>query len=412
MSLLITAAIVSVGIVGLMSLLARSRLGMGGAIAVSGFGCLLFSFVFSPALALQCLLTCLAGILCLVFHAKPKTFLGSSIGAALASFALFVGLGLQEWHEREQLRKQYPMQSVAHRLEYETERNSTPNQNDASEASPQLSSQVQERLQDQEDDARYWGRSGQLRSLHRRTTSQFVMAQGFGPVRMAGTWPDRIKLPEAKSIPLPSPPEDYPYDQDAADGLAAEDAGTRIPPRESFLSLHDSGLNDFLDPERMGYVKSRDEVAGFLPHHFREVPRLNEKQVQDNWQVTRLELVSLLKYETPRVYVSRHLPKMDELKDAPTRPLNGFEKRGLPKLRHEQDLVVEEGLNRIRMLGSLRAGEDCMQCHLVERGELLGAFSYDLYRAEPVEPPENEPPAEPQARRERFGGGISMTGQR
>jgi hypothetical protein len=34
------------------------------------------------------------------------------------------------------------------------------------------------------------------------------------------------------------------------------------------------------------------------------------------------------------------------------------------------------------MLGSLRAAKQCLDCHNVQRGELLGAFSYRLTLAE------------------------------
>src|SRR5262249_61836230 len=96
------------------------------------------------------------------------------------------------------------------------------------------------------------------------------------------------------------------------------------------------------------------------------------------WAVERLELVGLLKYEEPVVYLSDYLPRMDELRDAPTRPLDAFEQEALAALRGGQDLMVQDGPDRMRMLGSLRAAKQCLRCHRVEHGELLGAFSYRL----------------------------------
>lgn len=92
----------------------------------------------------------------------------------------------------------------------------------------------------------------------------------------------------------------------------------------------------------------------------------------------RLELVSLLKHETPRVYVSKHLPRMDELTDAPTRPLDGFERDSLVKLLRGDNVVVSAGETRMQMLGAVRASKTCLKCHAVERGALLGAFTYEL----------------------------------
>jgi len=109
-----------------------------------------------------------------------------------------------------------------------------------------------------------------------------------------------------------------------------------------------------------------------------------------DWTVAKLELVSLLKHSEPRVYVSTQLPRMDQLKDAPTRPLDPFESRSLEQLRTAQDLVLEQRASDVRMLGSVRAGKNCLQCHNVTRGDLLGAFSYELRRTNAV--PEKKTP--------------------
>jgi hypothetical protein len=71
---------------------------------------------------------------------------------------------------------------------------------------------------------------------------------------------------------------------------------------------------------------------------------------------------------------------MDQL-SAPnitTRPLDTFESESLERLRRDEDIVIEATSNGCRMLGSLRARAKCLECHSVERGELLGAFSYQF----------------------------------
>jgi hypothetical protein len=90
--------------------------------------------------------------------------------------------------------------------------------------------------------------------------------------------------------------------------------------------------------------------------------------------------------------LSDELPNMERLAGVPTRPLNDFEREALHKLRTEEDLVVRFSANTIRMLGSLRAGKTCLECHSVERGELLGAFSYELRRTPPAPAPAKTPP--------------------
>ena len=39
----------------------------------------------------------------------------------------------------------------------------------------------------------------------------------------------------------------------------------------------------------------------------------------------------------------------------------------------------------ILMMGALRASKQCLQCHDVQRGELLGTFSYEMLRDPPLE---------------------------
>ena len=83
---------------------------------------------------------------------------------------------------------------------------------------------------------------------------------------------------------------------------------------------------------------------------------------------------------------------MEDLRDAKVRSLNDFETPSLKKLIDGEDVVVSASLNRIQMLGSLRATKECQQCHSVERGALLGAllgaFSYELLRDPQIDPSE------------------------
>ena len=82
--------------------------------------------------------------------------------------------------------------------------------------------------------------------------------------------------------------------------------------------------------------------------------------------------------------------------DIPTRELDAFEAEALPKLRAGETLIVQESANRIQMLGAVRAGQTCSKCHQVPKLTLLGAFSYELAREQPVP----EKPAGPAERPE------------
>ena len=130
-----------------------------------------------------------------------------------------------------------------------------------------------------------------------------------------------------------------------------------------------------------GYVQDREHVAGFESHRFEDVPVGPDTQ----WQTIRVELVSLLKHDQPMVYISEYLPAMDELRDAPVRPLDAFEERSLAVLVQGGDIEAEAMSHNVRMLGAIRAADKCLDCHTVEHGALLGAFSYVLLPAVLVE---------------------------
>ncbi len=138
-------------------------------------------------------------------------------------------------------------------------------------------------------------------------------------------------------------------------------------------------------PPRLGYdPKVFDPPRGRGPDWEYPIDRY------DHWHVTRLELVSLLKSPQPAVYVSDHLPAMQELERAQTRELNGFEKMSLPQLYSGEDIAAEATLNHIHLLGAIRAHKGCVMCHSVQVGDLLGAFTYDLER-EPLRTVEQSP---------------------
>ena len=158
---------------------------------------------------------------------------------------------------------------------------------------------------------------------------------------------------------------------------AGQSAERVFPPRPALADLHDAGLHDLLDPGRFGYVQDRKHVAGFEAHRFTQLPK-PAADPDRRWELTPLELIGLLKYDRPKAYVSEFLPRLEELGEAATRDVDEFEAAALERLRTDEDLVVDEAPERIRMVGSLRAGKDCLECHSVQRGELIGALSYEI----------------------------------
>lgn len=229
-----------------------------------------------------------------------------------------------------------------------------------------------------------------LLAAHRDTTTQFTNAMGFGISRARPLSYQHWKL----ELPTVHPMKMTPTSDCLTEPLIEPIA---LTPSPDFQAWHDQNQINFAHPLSLGAVdwtESRQSdlsrVVGFQPHAFHSPPKPlkyskptpHSKTPQDKtvWQADRVSLVSLLKHRAPVAYVSESLPNMQELIGVPTRPLNEFESRSLEQLKLGEDLMVNSDENRIEMLGSIRAISQCMECHQVARGALLGAFSYRLSR--------------------------------
>jgi hypothetical protein len=211
-----------------------------------------------------------------------------------------------------------------------------------------------------------------LDRLHQSTVTRFVESPGFGLARSIRPSPEWLTQEEQawREPPVDNPGKQVPVEGSPGDLEKESFTGDRTP----LDKLHVDSVVKFVFPDGFGLVKDRRNVAGFLSHRFTEAPSSRTLRVE------AIDLVSLLLHDQPVAYVSKHLPQMKELrsKNAPTRPLDTFESVGLVQLEGGEDLYVYSKGNTIRMLGSLRAGKQCVTCHGCERGDLLGAFSYTL----------------------------------
>ena len=100
-------------------------------------------------------------------------------------------------------------------------------------------------------------------------------------VRMLRVRRMRVELPASAPIPLPGP-QPEPYDPSGATPppLAAMPGpiDSPNPPVFKLLALHDAGMGDFLNRDRMGYIQDRQHVAGFEPHRFSAIPGLGDRE--------------------------------------------------------------------------------------------------------------------------------------
>lgn len=362
-----------------------------------------FGLWLSPVALVQVLLTCVLLVVCRIAGKSLRAARATAILALLAAYAFGWMQVQSERRTLARLREMFPLQSMSHRLAYETRPRSArigaTVDSTSTEPEPQLAASVEEALSRAETDPSHGYRSSTLKSLHDLAYAEFEILAGFGPGRMVPLRRrvTRVALPEPRTISLSDPPS-----QPGCDDRQPEykpipspiftpepffsPSGDSPSPSYALRQTHRHGADDFLNPQRFGYVQDREHVAGFVPHGFDDVPRIpNVAGGRSEWRIERLELVSLLKPTGPVAYVSERLPRADEAGRYDTRLLDDFETRALGRLQTEDDVVIETVDEKLRMLGALRAGNHCLQCHSVRRGELIGAFTYELERE--VRPP-------------------------
>lgn len=253
-------------------------------------------------------------------------------------------------------------------------------------------------------------RDFRLSSLHLETLTEFAESVGFGDDRL---WYSVSQ--GSHRLTSDDPPPILIGDSTAATVRGWAMTEEQPDPTQLLMlpDLHRTSFFDFVDPERLGIVllsrnltktvtwtananRVTQEVqdwskvpadsalrplsVGHTEHSMSARVKTQFEKHLTEWQLSKLELVSLLKSPTPRVYLSRNLPNMKELANARTRELNKFEAESLAKLRSGEHLLIESDHAEIRMLGSVRAASQCVDCHSVKRGTLLGAFSYVLHR--------------------------------
>ncbi len=316
----------------------------------------------------------------IVLTRTSKLSLRSAARISVCAFLVTLGAGMLpgylEARRLAELREVLPIVSVGPRLGYEKNRT-------AASSEPSLADIVAERLGTDKSNSSFQIRwRDRLTQLHTQKAAVFARAVGFGVARMAYSRPTSWLQPiELRNIPVGATARDELHESTSYElHFMASPLHARPDPDE-VSEVYYVSKRDFLNPLTLGgATEDRLKFAGFIPHAFHFAP-LSAFERPLVWTLDRLELVSLLKFDTPRVYVLDHLPRMDQLSadNVRTRPLDKFETAALEQLRTKVDVVVEHTGDQYRMLGSLRAAKQCLDCHSVQRGELLGAFSYALH---------------------------------
>jgi len=347
--------------------------------SLAAFVCILppmMMMFFSPAILINWVLLMAIGIAGAVRRTDAAVFGRKSIAALAVAMVASSGIAVYGIVTPSELEQKFPRESMETRLPYEQIPAVAP-------AAVAARPEVQEHLQDLEyrlSRYRIFLRNRALSQLHRSMVSQFINSSGFGVGRMTHL-DEKFITTHSTNDPISLSPLDESECEIPATALPTPS----LSPNDLWNTHVENYLN-FVNPEGFGYIKSRTHVVGFVAHGFgdRKIrhgrPAGHAVQLDGNWRISQLELVSLLKFDAPRVYVSEHLPQMTELKNAKTRSLTDFEADALINLQNGEDFAVESESHRTRVLGSLRAVKQCLECHNVEHGRLLGAFSYEFRR--------------------------------
>jgi hypothetical protein len=189
-----------------------------------------------------------------------------------------------------------------------------------------------------------------LPEIHKRYVDNFILQPGFGMGRHHWSPSEWIELvPEEATPPGTASVLDREYSQRAF--LSSQGAVSRPRYDDRNLTL--------TVPEEQA-LKVRERV----------------------WLARDMQLVGLLMHDTPVVYVNKdvgnHSDRKAKRPPTQTRSLDAFESDALTRLRDGSEVVARTNASKMRLLGAIRARQECLKCHDVQQGDLLGAFSYSL----------------------------------
>jgi hypothetical protein len=351
---------------------------------VMGVVCSIATFRFAGALYIVWELSVILPVIALVavcYRRKPLFFFSWTLAATVAVFGINCAVAwIPTWIDIEQLRDQFPYESLEGRLPQRPISDNV--------RFPAYRRDRWDRIESSAGFTESYGGAYDLHDLHENMVQEFINRPNFGAGRMIGRRFDRSALPMSRRASKPVP---QPGKRSVWTG-GWQDLSKVVPRTVELDRLHDAGILDFINPSLEWYFKDRQHVAGFQSHQFSYVPNARKDRKPksldfngatepdaENLKLQTLDLIGLVVHDGPVAYVSNNLPRMDELRQAPLRELNPFESAGLRALKSGEDLFVREMPDgNVRMLGAVRALSQCINCHGGARGDLLGAFSYEL----------------------------------
>lgn len=171
--------------------------------------------------------------------------------------------------------------------------------------------------------------------------------------------------------------------------------------------LHERAVAWFVSRPGVGISR----IAGMAP--VRDLPMLHQViELQGAiLGVKDVQLIGIAKHDPPVAFVLEdaivtkpakalgaelETPHKGILQAFKPRPLTGNEERAIEAMKADPDrdiVVAERGRDSrpapVGVIGAIRAGTSCLECHEGRKGELLGAFSYSLEAVPVAKVPED-----------------------
>jgi hypothetical protein len=218
----------------------------------------------------------------------------------------------------------------------------------------------------------------------------FLIVAAFG-VAITGCWVDRSSKTESEPTVCPAP--------SATETLAAAVVAARQQELEKF---HEKCVNIFVTQDgfgisRLGPLHTPGPFPSTLtlpllarslheetpPTAAGTLPAAGESaETRATYLVEKLELIGAVYHKPPQAY---EMGKKGERRPGPRklRATNEFETEALKLLEMGKEVQISERADQITMVGAIRAGAKCVNCHRnekqpVKEGTLLGALTYTL----------------------------------
>jgi hypothetical protein len=150
--------------------------------------------------------------------------------------------------------------------------------------------------------------------------------------------------------------------------------------------MHKGHVEEFISHPGFGYRRVMTPYEG--PSRFTHEGSTN--------QLKRVDLIGIAEHSSPVAFISRYrVPTKADFTNAlfrpkvDVRPLTAFETNAVAQLNAGNDIVVD--FNQRAIVGAIRARTECIKCHEVKRGALLGALSYMIAPEVTPEPTRSTP---------------------